>query len=224
MTYEEIVQAAMERASEFGATGNLVRSTLYYRMGRRQSQLFQRSAVLNPDFYGVCIVVLLSADRAADLEDVPENESPVGRIERVEIADPGSSAWPARTTVAVVPLNDPDSAIAPRVTMREFVLRGVSTDLTGVVSLRIYYTKQARPVRPSDGERVAEIREPYVHLLVLDLAQFVLKQMQLRGAEGLDAAIASIKAEEDELVKDYETHMTHIVLDVADRFRRFGVA
>ena len=221
MTYDQIVTLALQRCSEFGETAGLERAFLLRRIGRRQSQWFQRSARMNSDFYGVCIVGILQ-DNALDLAPIAPPESPIGRIERIEIADPGTSDWDVLTEVTVVPLNDPRSGLPPRVTLREFVLRGLVGDLDGVTKLRIYYTKQARSVGPSDGALEAEIREPYVDILVLDVAQYILKTLRARGRADVVAPLALLAAEEAELTQDYDSHMTGIVLDVADRFRRFG--
>lgn len=222
MTYDQIVDAALERASLFGQHGGMARETLLRRIGLRQSQLFQRAAVLNPDFYGVCVVGPLSSG-ALDLEDLADPLNPVGVIERIEVAVAGTGVHPAGTTVNVVPLNDAASGLIPRVTVRDLVVRAVGTDLDGITSLRIYYGKLSKPILPTQGADVAQVRDPYSDLLVIDAARYILLFQQARGTD-TSGGQAMLTAEEKALMEDYELHVNSIVLDPGDRFRRFGEA
>lgn len=224
MTYDEIVTGALERVREFGQTAGMANATMLKRIGLRQSQLFMRAAEINPDFFGTCVIGTLDASGGCDLALIVDPLNPIGMIERIEVADAGTSTTVAAgDPVTVVPLNDALNGLAPRVTLRDMVVKQVGTDLAGVASLEFYYSKLSMPVSPTSGSVTAQLREPFVDLLVLDLAQYILKFVNAEGGS-VEGPMKLLADEETALTGDFEKHIRGVVLDPADRFRRFGDA
>lgn len=217
MTIEEIAVQALARASEFSNSVPGARSTMYRRVGIRQQQLFARAARLNPDYYGVCATGALDTG-AVDLADLVAPVEAADSIMRIEIADAGASAYAAGQEVAVVPLADPDIEDAPRVTLRNRVIRGVGADLTGVTSLKVHYSRLPLAVAPTDAARVADLEEPHVELLVVDLAKYLVNKATGLQEVAQKAALAALDAEEHGLLDAFDGHVMEYVGSARARF------
>lgn len=220
MTAEEITLAALFRALEFTNTVPSTRSVLYRRIGVRQQQLFARAASVNADYFGICATGGLD-DGAADLGDfAPPVEAPES-ITRVEIADPGSSPYDEGTEIRVVPSTDVGVELPPRMTLRNRVLRQVSTDLAGVLSIRVAYSRVPLAIGPADGAVTVQIPAPHDELLVVDLTKTMLtKGVDMDGA-ARGAALELLATEEAELLLAFDSHVASFA---GNRSARFGSA
>lgn len=203
MTADEVCEAALARCAEFSDRVPSARSVMYHRINARQQQLFSHIADMEPEYFGVSETLALTAG-SVDLATLdPQAE----RVTHVEIDDIGTSPYTTGTRVNVVPVMDPTAALAPRCTIRDFVLTGVDTDLALVTSLEIHHSKRAATV--DDGADVIELPAQFTELLVIDLARH-----QMRKALSLDEKVrteiqALLTAEESEMMKDLDRHLEH---------------
>lgn len=205
MTIAEIVEAALARASDFGANFPSTRSVLYRRIGQRLQQLYAVAARTNPEYFGVSAVGTLSSG-AVSLSTTgdPDAGDPVFSpelITRVEIADKGTSAYTNGDEVFVVQRNDPGVAVAPRVTIRNGVIQQIGTDLTNVTSLRMYYSRRPFRLDGGDGALALDFPEAFQELLVVDLAKWLARKLADKENRGL--ALEALTAEETELLANF---------------------
>lgn len=215
MTTEEIVRQALARAAEFADHYPTTRKILYRQVGVRQQRLFRFAATVNPEWAGVCATADL-ADGEADLGDIADPVPSPATVTMVEVLDPGASGYDAGDRIHVVPLLDPDTALPPRATLRNRVLSGYLAELDAVTSIKIHYSRVPRALTHADADVVAEIPEPHDELLVLDLAQFLLRSSRDRSK--LDAALELLAGEEDEALTDFAAFVAGYVVSDA----RFG--
>ncbi len=219
MTVDEIVDAALERSLEFGVNWSGARSSMYRRVGLKQMQLFALAAQRNPEYFGVCATAALDPQGKvdlADLEDAPALLA-ASAIQRVEIADPGTSTYAAGTEVNIIDLDDPDADYPPRATLRNFVIAGYGSDLNGVVSLKVWYSYRPRPLGPDDGKTEIELPLAYQQLLVIDLTRWlILKTVTLDHR----LAIAEIlTAEETPILEQFLREVQTYAVATKTRFQ-----
>lgn len=199
MTYEEVVEAALSRTLEWDGEFPSTRLPMYRRIGTRQQQLFTKGSKVNPTYYGVKAGAALDANRELDLRDmagVPAVNQAVG-VQRVEIGDPGTSTWVAGDRVAIVDVDDIEADLAPRVTLRDFVLKAVGTDLDLVTSLCVYYPRYPdMPANTEDGTTDVEMSETFSEMLVIDLTKYLLRKT-LGIESGVKTAMMAALAEEE---------------------------
>lgn len=220
MTYDQLIDEAFARVR--GAGRHLPRRTLLRRMGQFQSELFQRCARWNPDYYGICVTATLNAG-GLDLNALVPALQQVGTITRIQVSASGG-AVPAGTRISVVPLEDITSGLAPRATIRDNAFRQVGAELAGVTSIEIHYSRLPNPVLPENGGVEADLREPWQEMLVLDCAMFVAGNLE---AEGTAVPAGLVKMVGDELLAlaaGYELHVRGYIAEGEDRFRRTGGA
>jgi hypothetical protein len=124
-------------------------------------------------------------------------------ISRIEVEDPGTSGLVAGTEIAIVPLTDPSAAFPPRVTVRNGVIRQVDTDLAGVTSIRVYYSRRPFRIDDQDATRTIALPEPFQELLVVDLARWMLRKEATIPAETRQVALAALDAEEQEMLANF---------------------
>lgn len=217
MTIEEIAVQALARASEFSNSVPGARSVMYRRIGVRQQQLFAKAARINPDYYGICATGQVD-DGAVDLADLVDPVEAADSIARIEIAAAGTSTYASGTRVNSVPVDDTDIEDAPRVTIRNRILRGVGTDLDGVVSLKVHYSRIPLAIAPTDGTRQADLEEPHVELLVVDLTKILVKKLTSLSATISSAVLGSLDTEEAALLADFERHVAEYSGVSASRF------
>ncbi len=200
MTFDEIVDNARARAVEFGATFPSTKRVLYRRIEIHQQELFTKATRINPDYFGVSATGTLDANGAADIKDqqVSLNVDPAANVTRVEVEDPGTHpTLQAGDEIRLVSLNDVEAAFAPRMTLRNFVLRQVADDLAGVVSICAFYGyRPENKTTPLDGSEVAELPAVYQELLVLDLLKWMVKQTISLDTQTKAAAIGVIELEQ----------------------------
>jgi hypothetical protein len=103
------------------------------------------------------------------------------------------------------------------VTLRGNVVRQVGTDLAGVVSLYVYYARIPLAVSGADGSRTLELPDPFLNLLVLDGARYIVARMPGTYAPG-PALVAQIDQEEGVLMQSFLAHAKAFAPTVA----RFG--
>ncbi|KKK77831.1 hypothetical protein LCGC14_2849660, partial [marine sediment metagenome] len=112
--------------------------------------------------------------------------------------------------VNVVQLNDvAAAALAPRVTLRNQILKQVGTDLALVTSVRLYYSR--RPFRltdSEDGSTTVDFPEQWEELLVIDLAKWITRKATNPPLEQRTAALVSLDAEEQETLANFEQEVT----------------
>ncbi len=179
MTYEEVVEAALSRTLEWDGEFPSTRLPMYRRIGTRQQQLFTKASKVNPAYYGVKAGAALDANLELDLRDmagVPAVNQSVG-VQRVEINDAGTSSYTTGDRVAIVDIDDIEADLAPRVSLRDFILKSIGTDLNNVVSLCVYYPRYPdMPDNDEDGTTDIELSETFSELLVIDLTKYLLRK------------------------------------------------
>lgn len=200
MTFDEIVDNAKARAVDFGATFPSTKRVLFRRIEIHQQELFTKAARVNPDYFGKSATGTLDANGFVDIKDqqASVDVDPAANISRVEVEDAGTH--PTLVTgdeIHLVSINDVEAAFAPRMTLRNFVLRQVGTDLAGVVSVCAFYGyRPENKTQPLDGSEVAELPAVYQELLVLDLIKWMLKQTISIDSGAKAAAIEVVELEE----------------------------
>jgi hypothetical protein len=206
MTYEEVVEAAMARGLDWDADFPSTRLPLYRRIGTRQQQLFTVASKANPDYYGVKAGAALDANDELDLRDLaglPAVDQAAG-VQRIEIGDHGTSSYADGDEVHTISIDDPDAALAPRVTLRDFVIKGYGTDLDNVTSLCVYYPRYPdMPENDEDGSSELTMADRYSELLVIDLTKYLVKKTLTLEADVKSRILEELKVEEQELFASY---------------------
>ncbi len=203
MTYDEIIDNAKSRSLDFGATFPTTKRVLYRRIEIRQQELFSAANRVNPDYFGKSATGTLDATGAADIKDqqAAVDVDPAANITRVEVEDAGTH--PTLVTgdeVHIVSLSDVRAALAPRMTLRNFILRQVGTDLAGVVSICAFYGfRPENKTTPLDGTEVAELPDVFQELLVYDLVMFMIKQTLDMDVTLKTGALAVLQEEVNEM-------------------------
>lgn len=221
LTCEEITIQALARASEVSNTVPATRTLAYRRIGLRQQQLFAAAAKVNSDYYGACAETNLVAG-AADLADIASPVPTPELVSKVCVENPGTSAYVNGDEVNIVQTVDITAALAPRMTLRDLVLQQVGTELAGVTSIMIYYSRLPKAYGPTDAATLTEISSPWDELLVVDLTIYLLRKAPIDAAVR-KLAIDSLKVEEAELLSGYLTHVREYG-PVQDRFGRSPAA
>jgi hypothetical protein len=217
ITCEEIAIEALARAAEFGAEVPATRSLMYRRIGVRQAALFAEAGRVNQDYYGVCAIATLD-NGAADLADIADPIPPLEAVTRVEVFDAGTSGIAAGTEINLVTLNDQDAATAPRMTLRNNVLRAVGADLDDVVSVEVYYSRSAKRLGATDANTNVELQAPWDELLVVDLTRYLLRKAISIKPDVRAAALELLDGEEAEMMAGFIRH----VAEYAPYQTRFG--
>lgn len=217
LTMKEVSTYALARAMEFTSSVPSTESLMYRRIGLRQQQLFGRAAIVSPDYWGICATAGLD-DSAADLSDMDDPIESAESVTKIDIVDPGSSDWDAGQEIRVVSLSDPDAELAPRATIRNRVIRGVGSDLDGVISIKIHYSRIPLPVAPTDGTRAADIPAPHDELLVVDLTMDLLAKTLGMDASLRTAALERLRAEENVLLAAFDLHVREYAGSLSSRF------
>lgn len=209
MQLEQIVQAALARATEFSDAVPSTRAVLYRRVAARQRQLAARAAEVNPDFLGADDTVAVEGG-AADLRELDPTP-----LQITDVLVAAGAGYPAGTRVALVPIAEPESGLAPRATLRDGVVRGVAGELDAVTSLRVCYARQ--PDAPEQATDEPELPPAEFHeLLVVDLT----KQMLAKVGKLAGAAAEALAAEEAELTADFERYLRTYNRAAVSRFAR----
>jgi len=212
MTFQEIVDNAKTRAMDFGATFPTTDRVLFRRIEVRQQELFRGASRVNPDYFGVSAEGVLDAQFRANLKDldVQVDVDPAANISRVEIGDAGTHPTLVRgDEVAVVPLNDIEAALAPRMTLRNFILQGVGSDFVGVLTIVIFYgySPESKAV-PLDGFENAELPDPFQELLVIDLTKWMVRMTMGLEPQVKAGALAALSEEESEMQGAFTAEVT----------------
>ncbi|MCL7965370.1 MAG: hypothetical protein M8858_08130 [marine benthic group bacterium] len=222
MTYEEVVEAAMARGLDWDADFPSTRLPLYRRIGTRQQQLFTMASKANPDYYGVKAGAAIDANDELNLRDmagVPAVDQAAG-VQRIEIGDHGTSSYADGDEVHTISIDDPDAALAPRVTLRDMVIKGFGTDLDNVTSLCVYYPRYPdMPDNDEDGSTDLEISEAYTELLVIDLTKYLVKKTLSIEADVKARVMEELEKEEQE---QFASYMSDVVAFSLGQSRRFS--
>lgn len=224
MTFQEIVDNAKARAVDFGGTFPSTARVLFRRIEIRQQEVFSAASRVNPDYFGVSASGTIDATSlSADLKDMESapNVDPAANVSRVEVLDPGTHpTLVAGDEIKIVPLSDIDAAVAPRMTLRNFVLTSVGQEIAGVVTILVSYGyRPENSATPLDGTEVAELPDVYQELLVIDLVKWMLKQTLELAPETKAAAIAVLSEEEDETMGAF---MAEVADYAGAQLSRFG--
>lgn len=219
MTADEIAELALARVSIFTKNFPTTRGLMYRRIGVRLRQLQMKATKANGDFLGVFATADLTAG-AADLNDVVEPTPTPAAIQRITVQDKGlSNTVENGDEIHLVPLADPTAAIAPRCTLRDGVLEQVGSDLDGVISIRVDYSKLSKVLTATDKATVVDLMEPWIELLVIDLTSYLLSLTTEMDSAKKTEALSLLAAEETEMFDDF----MQFVRDYApteDRFSR----
>ena len=146
---------------------------------------------------------------------------PAANITKVEVEDAGTH--PTLVTgdeISIVSISDIEAELAPRMTLRNFALRQVGTDLAGVVSICAFYGyRPENKATPLDGTEDAELPPVYQELLVIDLAKWMVRMTLAMETEIKAAALAALSEEEDAM---NGTFMAEVVDYAGAQVSRFG--
>ena len=212
MNAGEIREAALARCLELSAEVPDTRSVAFRRISARQQQLFAKAATVNPEYFGRDGVLTLTSGAATLGGLLP----PAERVYAVAVENPGSSAMPAGRRVTVVRADDPSAGLPPRMTLRDGTLAQVGTDLAGVTSIRVFYSK--RPADVGTPTDVPQLPEQFHELLVLDLAQVMTRKMVTVATAAREQFLAALAAEEVEWLADFTAHVVRFAEGKQDRF------
>lgn len=219
MKVEEAAVYAMARTSEITSHYPSGRALMYWRLSRRQRQLMALAGRTNPDYYGTYATSNLDGNQAVDLRDIAAPVPTPELIEEVTIADKGASAYANGDRITIVPFHQRDAELPPRATLRDLILQGVDTDLVGVTTIAIYYSRLAAELAPTDAQTNLDIEDPWNELLVLDLQRFLLEKADRLDANIRTAAFTQIAEEEKALLDSYLSHVAAYVATTT-RFTR----
>lgn len=222
LSCEEVAVQALARAAEVTETVPATRTLMYRRIGIRQQQLFAMGARVNSDYYGACAETNLIGG-AADLADIASPVPIPELVSKVCIEDAGGSAYISGDEVNIVQTVDINAALAPRMTLRDLVLQEVGDDLTGVVSVMVYYSRLPKAYGPSDANTLTELSSPWDELLIVDLTKYLLRKARQLDEGARKLALDGLAAEESELLEGYITHVREYG-PVQDRFGRSPAA
>lgn len=218
MTPEQICVAAMGICSDYTDSYPTTRSIMYQRISSRQRELFAHIATIDPEFYGAEVVAEV-VDGALNIGALEQSGDvyPVERIEEVRIEEPGDSELEAGARVSLVLVTDIEASLPPRATLRSGVIRQVGSELAGVESLLVYYSRRPRTIGP-DGSGTIELLEPFQFLLVYDLAKDLIRRTV--GIEGAAkaASFELLDRVEKELTDALGEHITHAARARESRF------
>jgi hypothetical protein len=221
VTFDEAVDAALSRAVDYGADFPSARSVMFRRIGTRQQKLFIRAAALNPDYFGSDASGPLDVNRALDLKDLigQATVDAAVAIQRIEVADPGTHATLlAGDRVSMVSIDDVNAGTIPRVTVRDFVIRAVGTDLDLVTSLCVYFPRVPDLVTSLTGTEAVAVTSQHEELLVIDLVRWLIKMTIEMDPQRKAGAVAVYDAEEQELLADFDQEIRQYGLGQSRRF------
>ena len=95
----------------------------------------------------------------------------------------------------------------------------MDTDLVGVTSIEILYSRIAAAFGPFDGGSVLELQAPWDELLVIDLTKHLLGKATRLPQDIQQAAIAALEKEEAPILTAYIDHVTNYA-PLTTRFTR----
>ena len=204
MTFQEIVDNAKARGLDFSVTYPSTARVLFRRIEIRQQELFSAATRVNPDYFGKSATGTLDANGFVDIKDqqASVDVDPAANITRVEVEDAGTH--PTLVTgdeINSVSISDVEADLPPRMTLRNFVLRQVGTDLAGVVSVCAFYGyRPENKATPLDGTEEAELPAVYQELLVMDLTQWMVQQTLEMDAGRKTAALEVLGVDEGQMM------------------------
>ena len=204
MTFQEIVDNAKSRGLDFSVTYPTTERVLFRRIEIRQQELFSAATRVNPDYFGKSATGTLDANGFVDIKDqqASVDVDPAANITRVEVEDAGTH--PTLVTgdeINIVSISDVEADLPPRMTLRNFVLRQVGTDLAGVVSVCAFYGyRPENKATPLDGTEEAELPSVYQELLVMDLTQWLVQQTLEMDAGRKTAALEVLSVDEGQMM------------------------
>lgn len=215
MTADECIAAALARCTDLGAAIPSAKSVWYRRIGIRQGQIFSKVTTTDPDYFGVTAVVVLVAQAYALSALNPRAD----RINDVRVANPGTSGYTVRQRVNLVILEDVDAMLSPRVTIRDQILAGVQSDLSGVTSLTLDYAKRPAASSTIVGATQLELPEQFQDLLAIDLAKQMIRKLLDVEPARRDGWMQLLSAEESDLFGTLDNHVRYFVGGEQRRFR-----
>lgn len=210
MTYDEVVDAALARASSWGHEYPGTRMLLYRRVSYRERQLYSMAARADEDRFGT------SSDQSLTAGSVDLSALRIEALHRVEVLDPGGSGYSAGDRVSIIKISDPEAALAPRATFRSGTLAGYGSELDSVTSVRIYYAEH--PAAVTTGSGTTSIPEPHDELLVVDLTKHLAKKALDVDGDVREAQTQLLADEETELLQAFVSHVSGQASGLESRF------
>ncbi len=218
MTVGEAINTAKARTAEIGANVPGTTSLMIERISLCQQRLFALGAQWNPDYFGTCVVGTLDGYKV-DLLKLIDPLEIIETITRIEVADAGTHAYlSAGDEISVVTLSDMEAEIPPRCLVRRKIVSGVSNDLAGVNSIRIFYSPSPIPI-PVVGtlDYKLEIPRPHDALVPLDLTLYLLDKLPSQ-TEAIKEGRAMVVAEQELAMQRFEAHVRSFVMTTRARF------
>ena len=222
MTFQEIVDNAKSRGLDFSVTYPTTERVLFRRIEIRQQELFSAATRVNPDYFGKSATGTLDANGFVDIKDqqASVDVDPAANITRVEVEDAGTH--PTLVTgdeINIVSISDVEADLPPRMTLRNFVLRQVGTDLAGVVSICAFYGfRPENKATPLDGNEVAELPDVFQELLVYDIVKFLLKQTLDMDVSTKTGALPVLEVGESDMSASFSAEVTDYAGAQVSRF------
>jgi hypothetical protein len=207
VTVEEIVLAGFERITQFTGLYPSPRASLYRRISTRQQQLFARAAKLNPERFGTSAVATVDVAGAVDLLDISAPIPTPELIQKLTVEDPGASAYAIGTEITVVSVADPEAGVAPRVTMRDLILRPIGTETVGIATIRAWYSRTTPLYGAASAGEDIELPSPHDELLVTDIARMLLVRAPQVEAAAYTRGMESLAAEEQMQLAQFDDHV-----------------
>lgn len=204
LTADELVDQAFARVGEIGGSYPSARGPMYRRIGYKQRALYQLAAKINSERFGTCAEADLT-NGMADLNDIAAPVPTPARIDRVEVDDPGGSAYAPGTEITIVGVADAEAELAPRAYIRNGVIIGYGDDLDAVTSIKVFFPRLPDLFTLSDKSKAVELEAPWDTILELDLAIWLVEKATKLSQEVRAAALASFSAEISALEKDFAT-------------------
>lgn len=145
---QDVIDRAINRNSMNDADVIAGDAELIGLVDRVQQDKYLRVGQSFPDFFGAEVTITLTGTDEARFSDA----SPaVGVITRVEVAAESGSGYNVGDIINIVPTDEQESEVAPRMYLTRTSLKGVGTDLNGVTSVRLYYS-----IRPDAMDTTAD--------------------------------------------------------------------
>lgn len=214
MNVGQIIEAALARAMEFHQNIPNTESVSIRRIDAHQQELFAYTAGIAREYIGRSGVLTL----AAGIADTADLNPLAMRIVLVRIQDEGSSDYEALQRVNIIPVDDPDAALAPRATLRDGLITGYDGELDDVTSLMVDYCK--RPGTLTVAADVPEFAVQYHEILVIDLTKQMIRKTIGLNSTSREEILEILQEEYDETLGQYEAHLRNFSFAEVSRHGR----
>lgn len=207
MTADEIRRAALGVVSDYTDNYPTTKATAFKRISVRQRELWLMASKWEPEYTGASATGVLDGNGDVDLLLMENHDTfRAENIGIVEINDKGTSDYSTGDRITVIRAGEAHAHLAPRMTLRDRMLRQVGTDLDGVTSITVHYSRLPDTIG-SDGSGTIELVEPFDYLLVWDLAADLIRRTIDMDGERKAAALSVVSKAEAALLQSFQAHV-----------------